>query len=179
VEAGEDGSEDRSEDGAGDGGDDGPDDEGVPLPGPKDAGRDPGVNACRVEEGMAFERETPGVKELIADLDEEEKEQDLKGVDQVVGDLRCDEVEAEEIGNDKRSERGRTEQRVDANDDARGERPCELARGAADAEEMEDRRDDAALEEGRVVIGIVRARRGRIGVMIHSAVRTPETLAPM
>ncbi len=167
VEAGEDGGEDRGQDGAGDGGDNGPDDEGVPLPGPEDAGGGPGMNAGSVKQRVAFEGETPGVEELVAELDEEEEEQELERVDDMVGDLRGDQVEAERVGDDERGKGRRTEQRVDADDEAGGERPGELARGAADAEEVEQRSDDAALEEGRVVLGIVRLRRRRIGEGDH------------
>jgi hypothetical protein len=89
------------------------------------------VDAGGVEEGVSFQGETAGVKELVAELDEEEEKQDLERVDDVVGDLRGDEVEAEEAGEDKRGEGGGAEQRVDADDQAGGKRPGELARGAS------------------------------------------------
>ncbi len=106
VEAREDWGEECREDGAENGGKDGPDDEGVPLPCPKDASGGPGVDARGVKEGVAFEGESPGVEELVAELDEEGEEQEFERVDEMVGDLGGDQVEAEDAGGDERDQGG-------------------------------------------------------------------------
>ncbi len=81
------------------------------------------MNAGGVEERVAFEGKTAGVEELVTNFYEEEEQQKLQRVDDVVCDLRGDQVEAKHAGYKERGERGGSEQWVDANDKARGERP--------------------------------------------------------
>lgn len=130
--------EDRRKNGgdrrSGDCGDQSPDDQGVPLPVPEQAGRGPWMDASRMKESVALDREASGVEQSVAELDEEDEEEQLQRVNEVVGDLRGDQVEPEEEWNGKRSERRGPEQRVDADDHAGSERPGELSRGAADAQ---------------------------------------------
>ncbi len=154
-EALEHGSEDGDEGGDGDSGEDCPDDEGVPLPGPEQAGGRPGVMADGVEERVAFEREAAGVEEDVADLDEDEEERDLERVDEVVGDLRGDQVKTQDERDGEAEEGGGAEQGIDADHKSGGEGPGEFARRAADAEEFEDRLDEAALEKRGVQVGLV------------------------
>jgi len=144
------GGQDRGDDWSYDRGEDGPDDERMPLPHPEGTGGRDGVMPRAVEELMAGEGKFPGVEDAVAELNEEEEERELQRVDDVVGDLRRDEVEPEDAGQDKTDDGGRTKQGIDADDDAEGERPGEAAGAAADTQEVDERGDDPSLKERRV-----------------------------
>jgi len=134
--------------------------------------------ARSVEEGVAAERHAAGVEELVADADEDEKERELQRVDDVVGDLRGDEVEAQYERQEQAGEGGGAEQGIDADDETGGERPGELAWATADAQEIEERGDDAALEEGCAGLGVCGIA-VRDGGWTHAVSMTPQTEAPM
>lgn len=79
------------------------------------------MDAGSVEERVSYEWQMTGAKELVAGTDEDNKQGELKRVDEVSCDLRGDQVEAEEEGKRKTCDGARAKQRVDANDDAGGE----------------------------------------------------------
>ncbi len=134
LEAGEQRREDGDKGGYEDGGDQDPDDEGMPLPGPEEARRIPWVVAGGGEEGPSMHREMASVEDLVASADEDEEEGDLERIAQVRGDLRRDQIEAEEGGGGEGEDGGGTEQGIDAEDDSHGDAPGESIRGGTVAE---------------------------------------------
>jgi len=84
----------------------------------------------RLEELFGRERHRRGVEEAAAESDEWHDEQDLQGVDQVVGDLGCDHVEAKEKCHSEAEDCRRTENGVDADESSGGQAPGELFRVA-------------------------------------------------
>ena len=99
------------------------------------------------EESVATEGERACAEGDLSDADEEEKEDELQGIDEVVRDLRGDQIEAEQESDEKAEDGGRAEERVDANDESDCERPCQLSWGGAYTEKIEQRKDDASLKE--------------------------------
>ncbi len=138
----------------------------MPLPEPDLTGEGYGAGACCGEEGLGGERHGCGAEGSAAKVDEGEDEEEFEGVDGVVADLGCGDIEAEEVGRRKAEEGGAAEDGVDADEEADGDAPGELLRGGAHAEESEDREREAAIgpvvvdgSEARVEIGeIVFAR---------------------
>jgi len=128
------GTESALEEGRDDDGDDGPDDEGVPLPAPEKFGGVPGMELDGVDEGLALQRETGSVKEGDAEANEDREEQELERVHDVVAELRSDYVQAEDGCKREGEHGGRTEQRVDADDDANGDGPRQLMGRGSDSQ---------------------------------------------
>ena len=90
--------EDGDQEGGGEEDEEKPDDEGVPLPGPDAVGELERVVAGGVKELFAVERKGAGVEDGVADADEEEEGRELERVDEMQGNLRGDQVEAETGG---------------------------------------------------------------------------------
>ncbi len=124
-----------------------PHDKRVPLPGPEQAGCGDGMMARRVEKRVSLDRHSAGVEDQVAGADEDQEERDLQRIDDVIGDLRGDQVEPQEERKRKAGDCGGTEQGIDPHHKAKGERPGQLARAAADAQQMDDRRDEPALKD--------------------------------
>lgn len=98
-----------------------------------------------MDEGFGRERHRRGVEDDIAEADEGDEEQEFEGVDEVVGQLRGGDVEAEEEGRGKADDGGASEDGVDADEEADGDAPGELLRGGSHAEEREDGKGDTAV----------------------------------
>jgi len=75
-----------------------PDYDGVPLPGPEDLGGCPGVYAHQVNEFVRCDRRRAGSEEDLASAKVDQHQRELDGEAEMVGDLRCDEVQAGEEG---------------------------------------------------------------------------------
>ena len=158
--------EERGEEGDENGGEEEPRNKGVPLPGPEEAG---GVERVMVEagdEGGAVERERAGVEEALAEADEDEDQHQLRGEEQVVDELRRNQVEAEEERHGEARQGCRADDGVDADSRAHGERPGELLGGGSDAEKVEEGRDEAGLD--KVPQGEGRGFGGRHNVRIDA-----------
>lgn len=134
------------EQGHGDGGDDAPDDEGVPLPLPEDADEVQGVVAEMLQL-LAVHGKAAGVEEVDAQLDEGQKEEEVERGHGVDTDLGGDLAEAEGPCEQDDEEGADAYGRVDADDDAQGETPCETAGCDAAAEESQQGTQDSAAEE--------------------------------
>ena len=86
------------------------------------------------------------MEDAAAKADERDDEEKLQRVDEVVGDLRGNDVEPEEAGYGEAEDGSGAEDGVDADEEASGETPGELLRGCSTAEEREDRQSDAAVD---------------------------------
>lgn len=124
-----------------------PDHDGVPLPGPEKVCGRPGVNAHQVHQIVRGQRRWAGAEEDLSGAEVDQHQRELDGEAEVVCDLRCDDVEAGEKGYTEGEERRRTDDGVDADDGPDGERPGEAARGGSDAQQLDERGNDARLEE--------------------------------
>ena len=98
-----------------------PDDKGMPLPRPEKFGGGPGMVANRADKSVTLKRHPAALEERVAHADEDEEQGELQRVDDVVGDLRGDKVEAQNAGDDQAGEGRRAEQRIDSDDQACGE----------------------------------------------------------
>jgi hypothetical protein len=98
-----------------------------------------------VQELAGRERHGSGVEDTAAEADEGDDEDDLQRIAEVIGDLRCDYVEAEDEGEREAEDGGGAEQRVDADEGTEGEAPGELLRGGSATEKGEDGKGDAAI----------------------------------
>ena len=141
------GGEDGHEDGCNQDGGDGPDDQGVPLPGPEGAGRGERVVAHSGEHGVFAHGEGGGVEDAVTEVQEDEEHGQLEGIDEVVGDLGGDQVEAEHEGDREADEGGRAEEGIDADGYADGQGPSKAAGRCTDPQEMDDWRDDSLLKD--------------------------------
>ena len=133
LEAAEDGGEGEGEERGEAEGEEEPDDEGVALPQPELAGESDGVGAGLMEELSGGERDRRGVEEAGAQAEKGEEQKDLERVDEVVGELRSSEVEAEGEGEEEAEEGGRAEEGIDADNEAEGEAPGETLGAGAQA----------------------------------------------
>ncbi len=124
-----------------------PDDDGVPLPCPQQMRRRPLAMADGMQKDVARERQRSGVEQHFAGAQVDERQRQLQREEQVVGDLRCDQVESEDDGDSETDQRGRADDRVDPDGSAHGQRPGEFARRSSDAQQMQQRADDVRLEE--------------------------------
>ena len=113
-------------------GDYAPDEKGMPLPLPHIV-KKPERMVAEVLHLLSRERETAGVKDVNAQLDKRDEEQQVERCDDLGADLRGNLVEAEDPGEEDDDERGKADGRVDADDHAQGEAPCEAPRGDAAA----------------------------------------------
>jgi hypothetical protein len=141
------GSDERDENGRGDRARDDPDDQGVPFPHPKDPRGGDGVMPDPDEKFMAAKRNAARVEDQVADPDEGEEQGELQGIHKVIGDLRSDEIQAQDGGDCQAKQCGRTQQGIDPDDQAGDERPGQLVRAASNAQQVHDRADDMTLEE--------------------------------
>ena len=138
----------------GDGGDDTPDDEGVPLPTPDLVEHDDGVVA-EVLDLATVEGDAAGVKEMDAELDKGDEEQQVQGSHDVEAELRSDLAEAEAPGDQDDEEGGEAYGRIDADDETEGEAPGETTRGYTASEEAEEGAKDFAPEDFAEGVGQV------------------------
>ena len=80
--------------------------EGVPFPPPKLAGGVPRVVPDAFADGFQAERKTLCMKEEVAEANEDREEQQFQRIDQMIADLRGDEVKAESRSNGQSHQRG-------------------------------------------------------------------------
>ncbi len=97
------------------------------------------------------------MEETRAEPEERNEEENLERVNQVVGELGCGDVEAQEKGDEQAQDGGGAEDRIDADDHTDGEAPGETFGAGAEAEETEDGKGDSSVEPS--VVGSVRRRR--------------------
>lgn len=97
------------------------------------------------------------MEETRAEPEERNEEEDLEGIDQVVGELGCGDVEAEEKGEKQAQDGGGAEDGIDADHDADGQAPGETFGAGAEAKETEDGEGDSPVEPS--VVGWVWRRR--------------------
>jgi hypothetical protein len=119
-EALEDGGEDQGNYRGEYGGEDDPHDDGVTFPEPELAGEVEWGSACGVEELAGGKRHRRGVKDAAAKADEGDDEEKLQRVDEMVGDLRGNDVEPEDGGYGEAEDSSGAEDRVDADKEAGG-----------------------------------------------------------
>lgn len=129
----------------GDCGDGGPEHEGVPLPLPYLADERERMCTGDVEELACRERDGRNVEDAAGNVDEGDDQEQFERVDDMVGQLRSDQVEPK--GKRRReAEDGRgAKQRVDADEEADGDAPCNFLGGRTHAEQRKDGQDDAAV----------------------------------
>jgi len=85
------------------------------------------------------------VEDAAGDVNEGDDQEQFERVDDVVGQLRSDQVEPERKRR-REAEDGRgAEQRVDADKEADGDAPGDLFGGRSHAEQRENGQDDAAI----------------------------------
>ena len=89
-------------------------------------------------------------KTSVADVDEGNDEQKFERIDEMVGQLRGGDVEAQEEGRGEAEDGGAAEDGIDADEKADGDAPGQLLRRGSHAQEREDRKRDAAI--GPVVV---------------------------
>jgi len=82
-------------------------------------------------------------KRVFAGADEYDDQRELDGEDEVVHDLCCDDVEAEDECRKQAGQGTDAEDRVDTERGPDGDRPGEPSRGGADAQQVEQRLDGA------------------------------------
>ena len=92
------------------------------------------------------ERHRRGVKDAAGGADEWDDEDELERVDDVIADLGCSDVEAEEEGQGKTEEGGAAEYGVDADEKAGGDAPGEFFRGRSHAEKRKNWKGDATID---------------------------------
>ena len=103
-------------------GNDCPDDEGMPFPPPDFVDEAQGVMA-EVLELTAVHWQAAGMKEMYAEFDEGEKQEQVKRGYEVSADLRGDLTETEGPGEQNDDEGGESYRRIDPDDDANSETP--------------------------------------------------------
>ncbi len=99
------------------------------------------------------------MEDAACEVNEGDDEENFKRVDDVVADLGCGYVEAEDEGDRKAKNRGAAENWIDADEETGCYAPCEFFGSGSHAEEREDRKGDAAVEPV-VVDGRGSLRRG-------------------
>ena len=98
-----------------------------------------------VEELVGGEWHGCGVEDVAAESDEGDDEDDLKGVGEVIRDLRGCDVEPKEEGECEAEDGGGSDERIDADEESGGEAPGKLLGGGSAAQESEDGKSDAAI----------------------------------
>ena len=98
-----------------------------------------------MEELAGCERHRRGVKEAAAEADEGDQRKKLQRIDEMIGQLRGHDVQAEEEGQAETEDGGGSEDGIDADEKASGEAPGELFGGCSTAQEREDGEGDAAV----------------------------------
>jgi len=123
-----------------------PEQEGVLFPLPELAGEAKGIGAGGMNQRPGGEGHGSGVEDDVAETDEGNEEQKLKGVDEVVGQLRGGDVEAEQEGRGEAEDRRAAEHGIDADEQADGDAPGQLFGRGSHAQQSEDGKRDAAVE---------------------------------
>jgi hypothetical protein len=136
----------QRDDGDGNDGEAEPEKEGVPLPLPELAGEGDGIGAGGVDEGSEGEGDGGRVEDDVAEADEGNDEQEFERVDEVVGQLRGGDVEAEQKGGGKGEEGGAAENGIDADEQADCDAPGQLLRRGPHAQKCEDGKGDAPVD---------------------------------
>ncbi len=95
---------------------------------------------------MRGERHRSGAEDARSEADKGDDQQEFQGEHGVVGYLGCDEVEAAGKRDRKAEDGGGPDERVDADEEARGDAPGEGAWGCSHAEEGQDGQDGPAVE---------------------------------
>jgi len=145
-EAVQDGRDGQRDDGDEDNGHAEPEGKGVPLPGPELAGEGDGAGAGGVNQRAGREGHRRGAEDDVAEAKEGNHEQELEGIDEVIGQLRGGDVEPQDEGGGETDDGGAAEHGIDADEQADGDAPGELSRGSAHAQQREDGKSDAAIE---------------------------------
>ncbi len=97
-----------------------PGEECMTFPEPELARELKGVGADRVKELRGRDGHGLAAEEVRAQPEQREEKDELQGVDEVVGELGCDEVEAQGEGDDEAGDGGGSDYRIDADDDTKG-----------------------------------------------------------
>jgi len=127
------------------GGDASPEEPGMPLPEPELAGKGDGVDAGRVEQRTGRKRHRCRVKDTAAEANERDDEQEFEWIQNVVGKLRCGDVEAKDKRDGEAEERGRSKHGIDADHRSYGDAPGKLLRGRSHAQQRKDRKGNASV----------------------------------
>ncbi len=142
-----------------------PESEGVPLPSPELAGEGDGAGAGGVDQRAGREGHGRGAEDEVAEAEEGNDQQEFEGIDDVIGQLRGGDVEAQQE-RCREAEDGRAaEDGIDADQQADGDAPGELSWGSAHAEQREDGKSDAAIEP----VVVERRRAGLDAGWVHVA----------
>lgn len=139
-------SEGQRDDRDGDGRDDGPEYQCVPLPLPDLADECEWVFTGDVKDLRCRERDGCDVKDAAGEVDERNEQKKFERVDDVVGELRRDEIETQKKCGREAEYGGGAEDGVDADEQAERDAPGKFARGRSHAQQREDGQDDAAVE---------------------------------
>ena len=99
-----------------------------------------------VHELIWRERHGRGVEDTAGGVDEWDDEDELEWIDDVIAELRCGDVEAEEEGQGKAENGGAAEDGIDSDEESYGDAPGELFGGCSHAEERKDGKGDAAID---------------------------------
>ena len=113
----------ESEEGYSGRGDGGPEEESVELPEPELAGESDRVFAGGVKELGCGEWEPGGVEDAACNMDKGDDQDDLKGIHEVVPELRGCDIEPEEKGQGEAEDGGAAEDGVYTDEEADGDAP--------------------------------------------------------
>jgi len=108
------------------------------------------VCAGGVEEVGRRERHGRGVEDAAGCVDERDDEDKFERIDDVVAELRCGDVEAEDKSKGEAEDRGAAEDGIDADEESGCEAPGESFGRCSHAEQREDGKHDASI--GPVVV---------------------------
>lgn len=97
------------------------------------------------EEIVRGEWHGAGVKDAAAESDKRDDQDELDWVGEVIRDLRGGDVESEDEGQGEAGDGGRSDEGIDADEEAGGEAPSEPLRSGSAAEQREDGEGDAAV----------------------------------
>lgn len=99
-----------------------------------------------VEELVCRERHWSSVEDAAGGVDEGNDENELERVDDVIAELGCGDVKAEENSQGKAEDRSAAEDGVDADEKADGDAPSKFFWGCSHTEEGENGKGDPAIK---------------------------------
>lgn len=140
----------------------------MPLPLPQLAGEGNGTGVGGVNERPGGEGKRRGVEGEGTEADKGDDEQEFQRIDEMVGQLRGGDIEAQCEGRREAEDGGAAQDWVDADEQANGDAPCQFLRRGPHAEEREDGKRNTAVGPVVVEQGLTGLVRGGIhGAGVH------------